>query len=86
MLLRLARGERSFSDWARALETSWLAAKRLGNPAREPSLKTLDRAVVAPGKRLVLSLEQPVAQNARGCDLCQRQRHLMERLFGETTH
>ena len=57
MLLRLARGERSFSDLARALETSWPAAKRLDNPALWPSLKTLDRAAAALGKRLVLSLE-----------------------------
>ena len=57
MLLRLARGERSFSELARALETSWPAAKRLENPAHWPSLKTLDRAAAALGKRLVLSLE-----------------------------
>lgn len=31
MLLRLARGERSLSDLARALETSWPTAKRLEN-------------------------------------------------------
>ena len=32
MLMRLVRGERSLSDLARALETSWPAAKRLENP------------------------------------------------------
>lgn len=57
MLLRLARGERSLSELARALETSWPAAKRLEDPTHWPSLKTLDRAAVALGKRLVLSLE-----------------------------
>ena len=57
MLLRLARGERSLSDLARALETSWPAAKRLENPTHWPSLKTLDRAVAALGKRLVLTVE-----------------------------
>ena len=57
MLLRLARGERSLSDLARALETSWPAAKRLENPSHWPSLKTLDKAAAALGKRLVLSLE-----------------------------
>jgi antitoxin HicB len=57
MLLRLARGERSLSDLARALETSWPAAKRLENPSHWPSLKTLDRAAAALGKRLVLVLE-----------------------------
>lgn len=57
MLLRLARGERTLSELARALETSWPAAKRLEDPTHWPSLKTLDRAAAALGKRLVLSLE-----------------------------
>jgi antitoxin HicB len=57
MLLRLARGDRSLSELARALETSWPAAKRLENPTHWPSLKTLDRAAAALGKRLVLTLE-----------------------------
>jgi antitoxin HicB len=57
MLLRLARGDRSLSDLARALETSWPAAKRLEDPTHWPSLKTLDRAAAALGKRLVLTLE-----------------------------
>ncbi len=57
MLLRLARGERSLSDLARALETSWPAARRLEDPGHWPSLKTLDRAAAALGKRLVLTLE-----------------------------
>ena len=57
MLLRLARGERTLSELARALETSWPAAKRLEDPTHWPSLKTLDRAAAALGKRLVLRLE-----------------------------
>ncbi len=57
MLLRLARGERSLSELARSLETSWPAAKRLEDPKHWPSLKTLERAAAALGKRLVLSLE-----------------------------
>ena len=57
MLLRLARGERTLSDLARALRTSWPAAKRLEDPTHWPSLKTLDRAAAALGKRLVLTLE-----------------------------
>lgn len=57
ILLRLARGERSLSELARALETSWPAAKRLEDPTHWPSLKTLDRAAAALGKRLVLTLE-----------------------------
>ena len=57
MLLRLARGERTLSDLARALETSWPAANRLEDPKHWPSLRTLERAAAALGKRLVLSLE-----------------------------
>ena len=57
MLVRLARGERTLSDLARALETSWPAAKRLEDPSHWPSLKTLDKAAAALGKRLVLTLE-----------------------------
>ena len=57
MLLRLARGERTLSELARAMETSWPAAKRLEDPAHWPSLKTLERAAAALGKRLVLTLE-----------------------------
>lgn len=57
MLLRLARAERSLSELARALETSWPAAKRLEDPTHWPSLKTLDKAAAALGKRLVLTLE-----------------------------
>jgi antitoxin HicB len=57
LLLRLARGERTLAELARALETSWPAAKRLEDPTHWPSLKTLDRAAAALGKRLVLTLE-----------------------------
>jgi antitoxin HicB len=57
MLLRLARGERTLSDLARALETSWPAARRLEDAKHWPSLKTLERAAAALGKRLVLVLE-----------------------------
>jgi antitoxin HicB len=57
MLLRRARGERSLSDLARALETSWTAANRLEDPTHWSSLKSLDRAAAALGKRLVLTLE-----------------------------
>jgi len=56
LLLRQARGDRSYAEIARALETSWDVAKRLENPNHWPSLKSLDRAAAALGKRLVLSL------------------------------
>jgi antitoxin HicB len=39
MLLRLARGERSLSELARALETSWPSAKRLEDASHWPSLE-----------------------------------------------
>ncbi len=57
LLLRAARGDKSFADVARALETSWPAAKRLESAHHWPSLKTLDRAARVLGKRLVLSFE-----------------------------
>ncbi|MEQ1636057.1 MAG: type II toxin-antitoxin system HicB family antitoxin [Methylococcales bacterium] len=57
VLLHLARGERSLSDLARALEKTWPAAQRLEDPTHWPSLKTIDRAAAALGKRLVLALE-----------------------------
>jgi antitoxin HicB len=57
LLIRRARGQRSLSDLARALDTSWPAAQRLENPHHWPSLKQLDKAARAMGKRLVLSIE-----------------------------
>jgi antitoxin HicB len=57
LLIRKARGKRSLADLARSLDTSWPAAQRLENPNHWPSLKALDRAAAALGKRLVLSLE-----------------------------
>jgi antitoxin HicB len=57
LLVRLARGERSLAELARALETSWPAAKRLEDPRHWPSLKQLDKAAAALGKRLVLAFE-----------------------------
>ena len=57
ILLRDARGEKSLSDMARALETSWAAAQRLEDPRHWPTLKQLDRAAKLLGKRLVLALD-----------------------------
>ncbi len=57
LLLRWARDGRPLADLARALETSWPAAQRLENPHHWPSLKQLDKAAAALGKRLVLSFE-----------------------------
>lgn len=57
LLVRRARGDRSMAELARALDTSWPAAKRLEDPRHFPTLKQLDRAAAALGKRLVLSFE-----------------------------
>ncbi|MCK9389068.1 MAG: type II toxin-antitoxin system HicB family antitoxin [Sulfuritalea sp.] len=57
MLVRRARTDRSLADVARVLGTSWPAAKRLEDPRHYPTLKQLERAAAALGKRLVLSFE-----------------------------
>jgi antitoxin HicB len=57
LLIRQARGETPLSTLARAMETSWPAVQRLEDPNHWPSLKSLDRAACAMGKRLVLVLE-----------------------------
>ena len=57
LLVRRARGDRSLAEVARALNTSWAAAKRLEDPRHYPTLKQLERAAAALGKRLVLSFE-----------------------------
>ncbi len=57
MLVRNARADRSLAELARALETSWPAAQRLESPHHSPSLKMLNKAASALGKRLVLSFE-----------------------------
>lgn len=66
LLVRFARAGRSFAELARLLGTSWPAAQRLENPHHSPTLKQLDRAAAALGKRLVLSFEpSPVADSPR---------------------
>jgi antitoxin HicB len=57
LLVRQARGDRSLAELARALETSWPAAKRLENPRHYPTMKQLEKAAAAMGKRLVLTFE-----------------------------
>jgi len=54
MLIRQSRKDRSLSDLARALGTSWPSAQRLENPHHSPNLKQLEKAAAALGKRLVL--------------------------------
>ena len=57
LLLKKARGNRSLSELATAMNTSWPAVQRLENPHHWPNLKQLDKAARALGKRLILSLE-----------------------------
>jgi antitoxin HicB len=57
VLVRLSRGDRPMSEVARALETSWPCAQRLENPKHWPTLRQLDKAAAAFGKRLVISFE-----------------------------
>ena len=57
LLIKIARGERSLAEIARALDTSWPAAERLEDPHHWPSLKQLEKAAQVLGKRLVLSFE-----------------------------
>lgn len=57
LLVRRARGDRSLAEVARVLETSWPAAKRLEDPHHWPSLKQLEKAAAALGRRLVLSFD-----------------------------
>ncbi|WP_334155133.1 type II toxin-antitoxin system HicB family antitoxin [Tepidimonas sp.] len=56
LLIHFARQGHSLSELARAMGTSWPAAQRLTRPGN-PTLKQLERAAAALGKRLVLSLE-----------------------------
>ena len=57
LLVRRARGDRSLAEVARVLETSWPAAKRLEDPHHWPSLKQLEKAATALGRRLVLTFD-----------------------------
>jgi antitoxin HicB len=57
LLVHLARGGRSLAELARALGTSWPSAQRLEDPRHRSTLKQVERAAAALGKRLVLSFE-----------------------------
>lgn len=58
LLVRQAReGEgKTLADMARALNTSWPAAQRLEQPGSNPTLRQLERAAAALGRRLVVEL------------------------------
>ncbi len=57
ILFRIARGNRSISKVARALNTSWAAASRLEDPRHSPTLKQIEKAAASVGKRLVVDFE-----------------------------
>ena len=57
LLVNKARGEKSMAELARALNTSWPSVQRLENPKHSPTLKLLDKAAAALGKKLVLNFE-----------------------------
>jgi antitoxin HicB len=59
LLIHLTREaeQKSLAVLARALGTSWPAVKRLEDPRHPPTLRQLERAAAALGKRLVLSFE-----------------------------
>jgi len=57
ILVRTTRGTKPLAELARALGTSWPAAQRLENPRHTPTLKQLERAAAALGKRLILAFE-----------------------------
>ena len=58
LLMRQAREEqgRTLAELARALQTSWPAAQRLEQPTNNPTLKQLERAAAALGKRLTVGI------------------------------
>lgn len=60
LLLRKARGTRQRAQLARALETSWAAAAKLEDPRHWPSLRQVEKAAAAVGKRVVVIFEEVV--------------------------
>lgn len=58
VLMRRAREAqgKTLADMARALNTSWPSAQRLEQPGSNPTLRQLERAAAALGKRLVVEL------------------------------
>ena len=52
--LSTSKNVKTMAQRAREMDTSWTAASRLGDPSHLPTLKLLDKAVRATGKRLVI--------------------------------
>ena len=72
LLIRRARGA-FIADIARVLQTTWPARRALEDPRHWPSLRQLDRATAALGKRLVLRFRY--AQAARRAAAQRAQSH-----------
>lgn len=56
LLIKKARKDKTLAELARAMNTSWPAVQKLENPKHYPSLRQLEKAINALGKRLVLSI------------------------------
>jgi antitoxin HicB len=57
VLFHLNRNGKTLSEIARNMNTGFAAVKRLENPRLTPSLRQLEKAAHALGKKLILSLE-----------------------------
>ena len=55
--LSASKNVKTMAQLAQAMDTSWAAASRLGDPSHWPTLKLFGKAVRATGKRLVISIE-----------------------------
>lgn len=56
ILIKLARKDKSLSDVARTLNTSWAAAQRLENPKHWTNLQQLEKTAAVLGKQVVIEL------------------------------
>ncbi len=57
LLIKANRQGKTLADLARALGVTWPVAQRLEDPRHSPSLKQLERAAAALGKRLVIDFK-----------------------------
>lgn len=55
--LRESVGAKTVAEVARAVETSWPSIARLEDPTHWPTLRLLEKAVRATGRRLVVAIE-----------------------------
>lgn len=57
LLVKFSRQGKPLADLARTLGVTWPVVQRLENPNHSPTLKQLERAAAALGKRLIISFE-----------------------------